>query len=154
MPQQPDRGDAVKAAETLSVTLRNLTDRLDKLTRYGHRNRFLVLVDVSLTIALAGLGVWQGYTARDVSAVHDQAAAASATASALHAAQVAGCQSGNELRKQELALWGYVIAATKPASAAQAAAIARFEVRVRATFKPRDCAKAYALPPAKADGGG
>jgi uncharacterized iron-regulated membrane protein len=83
-----------------------------------------------------------------------QARNATAADAALHAAQVSGCQAGNQERAGELALWTYLFHASKPASSQQAAAIAKFMDLVNSTFAPRNCSAVYSLTPQKGDGHG
>lgn len=158
-PPVPNRPDPVTVALRLAESVDGLSRRLDDvkkasedrdstLTRYGHRNRLLIYVDVLMTAVIAGMGFWISSTAGDASTARTQAAAASAAGTALHVAQLSGCQSGNEQRTGELALWRYLFAnSTPPKSAAQKHAIASFMVLVDQTFAQRDCLKVYSLNP-------
>jgi hypothetical protein len=166
-PQQPDPAEAIGTAQTLAAALDGMAERLAEvnassetrdadLTRYGRANRHriwvtyaLLAVDVALTIVVAFLAVQAGNASSRAESATARAAAATAAESALHTAQVSGCVAGNQERSGELALWTYLFHASTPGDAAQQKAVALFMQQVDRTFSPRDCAKAYALTPAK-----
>jgi hypothetical protein len=164
-PPQPDPSGAIGTAQALAEALNGVSVRLDdvktasedrdaELKRYGRHNRMYVLFDIAITLLFA-LG---GYQIADASHRADtataSAAAATASESALHSAQLSGCEVGNQERAGELALWTYLFDASKPASKAQEQAVDKFMTIVAATFAPRNCARAYPLPPAKGTASG
>ena len=171
-PQPPDPNTALGAAQTLADALNGLSARLDtvksdseerdrSLEVYGKANRHriwltygLLAVDVLLTIAVAFFAVQAGDADRRAESASARAVVANAADSALHAAQISGCQAGNAERAGELALWTYLFHASTPGTPAQQKAVALFMQKVDKTFAPRDCAKAYALTPPKGDGRG
>lgn len=168
-PLQPDPADPVGAASLLAEALDRMSARLDAVKEDGEardeavakaskgrdRKQWIAIgIDVVLTIALALLAL--GYSSASDRADHATASAAAATAaeSALHSAQLSGCEVGNQERAGELALWTYLFDASKPASKAQAEAVDKFMAIVRQTFEARDCAAAYPLPKGSAGGTG
>jgi hypothetical protein len=164
-PQPPDRAAALGTAQTLANALDGMAKRLAEvnasseerdaaLKKYGRRNRLAVGVDILLTVVIALLAIQNSATADRVSSANAKAVAATASATALHAAQVSGCQAGNAERAGELRLWTYLFHASTPGSKAQQEAVARFMVLVGETFAPRNCVKAYTLTPQKGVTGG
>lgn len=169
-PPQPDPDSAIGTAQTLAAALDGMAERLAevnassetrdaRLTKYGRANRHriwvtyaLLAVDVALTIIVAFLAVQAGNASSRAESATARAAAATAAEAALHTAQVSGCVAGNQERSGELALWTYLFKASKPASKAQAQAIAKFMGLVESTFAPRDCSALYSLTPPKQRG--
>lgn len=160
-PQQPpDPAGAIETAQTLAAALDGMADELKAvnansekrdagLKSYGRWNRAGLVLDVLLTVVIALLAWQASGTASRVSAADARAAAATAAETAEHTALVTGCQAGNQERAGELALWTYLFHASTPGTPAQQKAVALFMQQVDRTFSPRDCAKAYALTPAK-----
>jgi hypothetical protein len=164
-PLPPDPPDALGAASRLAAALDGLSARLDAvkrdsedrdadLKRYGRHNRLAVFFDVFITVLLALGGFMLSGASHRADTATASAAAATASGAALHAAQLSGCVSGNQERAGQLALWTYLLDASKPTSKAQAEAVGKFMGIVRATFAARDCAAAYPLPKGSAGGSG
>jgi hypothetical protein len=133
-----------------------MSARLDALNRYGRRSRLYILFDVLVTLLIA-FGGWQIASASHrADTATATAAAATASERALHTAQVAGCESGNQYRTGVVASLDRLVSileGARPAPAVQKAAAA-YERYVLSQNEPRDCAKAYPLPSAKGSGGG
>ena len=110
------------------------------------------LIAITALLAFGGFAISSASHRADTATA--SAAAATASESALHAAQLSGCEVGNQERAGELALWTYLFDASKPTSKAQAEAVDKFMTIVRSTFAPRNCAAAYPLPPAKGSASG
>ena len=157
--QQPD---PVAVALAMTEAVNGLSERLDQVKtdsearddaetkarkRNDRRGYAFVAIDVILTIALAVLSVIVVRISGDADRANARADSASAAASALHAAQISGCQAGNESRRQQLAIWDYLLAETKAETPKQAAQLAAFRHLLDTTFAPRDCARVYSLNP-------
>ena len=72
----PDR-EALDTAQNLTKGMKTLAEEVKRLRRYGHHNRWFILVDIALTVLLAVVGTVSVHAA-------DQAANAATTASAEH----------------------------------------------------------------------
>jgi hypothetical protein len=130
--QNPDR-EAIGAAQDLTTALTAMAGEVRRLRRFGRTNRWFILFDVLLTIALAASG-----------------------AVAVHASDVAGqnrnaalisCQATNVAREQNEELWAYVLRlfVPRPGETAKEKArgekvLAALRAEVDATFAPRNCA--------------
>jgi hypothetical protein len=166
-PQQPDPADAIGAADRLAGALNGLSVRLDAvkkdsedrdaaLKRYGRHNRLGLLFDIVITalLALGGFAISNASHRADTATA--TAASASASEQALHAAQVTGCESGNQYRTGVVASLDRLVSileGSHPTPAVQKAATG-YERYVLSQNEPRDCAKAYPLPSAKGGGSG
>lgn len=124
--------DPVATAQDLTETLKTVLAEMVRLRRYGRTNRKFVIVDVVLTVLLAGVG---GLS------VH-----AASQADQNRTAQIVTCQSSNQARAQNEQLWSYTLTLFKPrpgqtpGQQAQAAvALAALHAKVEQTFAPRDC---------------
>ena len=118
----------------------------EMLVTYGRRNRHLIrltftsiILDVIVTVLLVF--------------VYGQAHDAHAISEAQHVSLVAGCQSNNEFKAEQVALWEHLISVSQPkpgTTKAQAAADAQkaaaFLQYIQKVFSPRNCAAAYKLP--------
>lgn len=164
-PPQPDRSDAIGAAGQLAEALNGMSARLDEvredseardaaIEKYGRHSRLYILFDIAITLLFA-FGGWQiADASHRADSATASAAAATASGSALHSAQLSGCAAGNQERAGELALWTYLFDASKPSSPAQAEAVDKFMAVVRKTFAARNCPAAYPLPKGEASGTG
>ena len=150
----PDPANPLATAQWLGAQLVRLSGEIKKLRAYGKRNRLYIALDVLLTIVATGATVVALHALGSASSANSHAASAAASAAAataaeqaLHTAQVSGCESGNLSRAGELAVWDYLLKASKPTSAKQAAQLAAFDQFLKTTFAPRDCAAVYSLKP-------
>lgn len=161
----PDLSDPLAMAQYLGASMIRLTSELKdtreaseqrdaKLDKYARRSRLYIALDVLVTVIATAATVVAVHALGSASSANSHAASADASAAAataaeqaLHSAQVSGCESGNQSRAGELAVWDYLLKASKPTSAKQAAQLAAFDQFLKATFAPRDCAVVYALKP-------
>ena len=173
-PPQPDPASTVSTAARLAAALEDMTqqlaltkeelaaakkaseDRDAALTRYGHRNRLIIVADVAITVLLAVLALWTGNISGRASSASAKAASAAAAASALHTAQVAGCENGNQYRAGVVASLDrlvFLLEGPHPGAAVQKAAAA-YERYVLSQNEPRDCRKLDAVPAEGSAGSG
>jgi hypothetical protein len=153
-PRQPDRAAALGTAQTLATALDGMAAQLKAVKKSALRTRLGLGLDILLTIIIALLAWQNSSTSGRVVTADARAASATAAAMALHSAQVTGCQSGNQERAGEMALWTYLFHASKSGSKAQQEAVAKFMVLVGDTFAPRNCSALYSLTPPKGDSRG
>lgn len=129
--------DPVATAQDLTGTLKNVLAEMVHLRKYGRTNRKFVIVDVVLTVLLAGVG---GLS------VH-----AASQADQNRTAQIVTCQASNQARAQNEQLWTYLInlstsqpprpGETSAQKAASKTLISLLRAKVSATFAARDCQK-------------
>ncbi len=150
----PDPSDPLATARWLGAQLIRLRGEIKNLRAYGRRNRLYIALDVLVTVVATVATVVAVHALGRASSANSHAASAAASAAAatgaeqaLHSAQVSGCESGNQSRAGELAVWDYLLKASKPTSAKQAAQLAAFDQFLKATFAPRDCQQMYSLKP-------
>ena len=135
--------DPIATAQGLTRALQERTEET-RLRRYGRLNRMFILVDIALTVLLAGVGALSAHAV-------SQSSAASTLAQQNHTAQIVTCQAGNQAREQNEQLWTFLInlSVAQPARPGETAAekaagerlIRLLRGKVSATFAPRDCQK-------------
>lgn len=127
-----DDAETVATAKDLTEALGVMAAEVRRLRTYGRRNRWFIVFDILLTVALSGVGAVS---------VHAVQSADSARAS-----QAALCEAGNVARAQQVQLWGFVLSLSAPAkgsppqTAAQKARVAAFKAYLARDFAPRNCA--------------
>lgn len=127
-------------SESLTEAVHGLTAAFDRLTVFTYRQRTFVrllavsvVLDIMLSLAAIGFGV-------TISRVADQAHQATSVTALTHAAAVTQCNTGNDYRTQDRALWAQLLAMpTTPQTPAQVAARANFITFLDAHDKLRDC---------------
>lgn len=162
----PDPSDPLAMAKYLGASMNRLTGQLkdakeaseerdkkiDRDSRKRDRhNRWILAVDIALTIAVAVLGYGYNHAndsassaQRQATAANVRAAAATAAELAEHDALISGCETSNVHNAAELKFWKYLFNASKTPTTK---ALATFESLVDAAFAPKDCAVVYALKP-------
>lgn len=143
------------ASEDRDTALGKQDERIEK---HGRRSRWLIWVDVALTVALAVTGFFLAHANSRADTASASAAAAEARASAvttaqqsLHTALIEGCESTNARYAQQLVFWDFLFGTAKGKPSAE---LVRFEALVKEAFAPRDCQKVYAITPSKGSGTG
>jgi hypothetical protein len=136
-PGQPG-GEMLSAAvlarlEAMSDTLVKVAGRLETVAARERRTRRLTLglvvsivLDVTLTIVVSVLS-----------------ANALSQGSTLHKSQLAACAIGNQTRRGDVELWGYVLKLSAKSPDSNQAQLRMFKAFVDKTFAPVDCAKLY-----------
>jgi hypothetical protein len=127
---------AVKAldlATQLAETLGKISERLETYAVYGKRSRRIIAalavsftLDIILTVIV---------TILSASALHHS--------TAVHQSQLAACAIGNQTRRGDVELWGYVLKLSAKSPNSNQAQLRMFKVFVDKTFAPVDCAKLY-----------
>jgi hypothetical protein len=124
----PEARDPVQTAKDLTAAVGTLSKEVARLRRFGRHNRWFILVDIVLTVALSLFGAL---------AVHSAQIASRASS-----AQLALCQAGNVARAQQVGIWDYLLTLSGPPKTPQARVlITKFEHRLKVVFMPRNCAR-------------
>jgi hypothetical protein len=132
------------ALAAMTAQLSETTAQLAEVKKTVRRSRTAIItiaasliLDLALTIVISVTAV----------AAHDASAQASATVGALHATQVSTCESGNQTRTQEVALWLHIYALSdvKHAPASVRKADDNLIAYIRGVFRPRNCKSVYHL---------
>jgi hypothetical protein len=148
----PDR-EVLDAARSLTDALGGVQSELQRLNQRVSRSRHMIValaislaIDLALTIVVAIFAV-QAHDASD--------RATSATASAVHATQVAGhayasnyalCQASNTARHQTVGVWKHLLdEAGPPKTPAARRFEASFIAYIQRTYRARNC-KALGAP--------
>ena len=137
--QHPDR-ETLDTAKDLTGALNDVAAEVRRLRTYGRRNRWFIVFDIVLTVALAVstfIAIGASQSARDA-----QASAAAARAAVSLAQQDSRnlCLSSNVARAQQIGLWDYLFTiAGKPGTAQAAKLDAEFKHHLAVVFAPRDC---------------
>jgi hypothetical protein len=155
MARTPEVEEALAAAQGLRSSVDGLGGEVAGLAAAVRRSRILIRVLAAggalLAVAL-GVAVWAlvqaGHADSRAAAATAKAAVAEARAAAEHESQVAGCRSGNDLRKADLALWNRLYAASQkgPETAKQRRANAALISFIHEKFALRNCAALYKVP--------
>ncbi len=173
-PPPPDQSSAIATGQALAEALNGVSGRLDQvrqdseardaelakrdavIEKYGKRNRLGLLFDIAVTLLLALGGIVVSNASHHADTAAASASAATAAEAAEHAAQISGCQAGNQYRTGVVASLDRLVTileGTHPSAAVQKAA-RDYERYVLSQNEPRDCASAYPLPAAKGGGSG
>lgn len=139
------RAAAIAAATALGSTMTNLSTDIRDLRAESRKSKRLIRLlgvsvgfDLLLSVALGAIGA----TAHQASDRATEAAAATATA------QYETCLAGNESRKGQRELWGYILQLSSQGDASQTEAgrqrLEDFRAYVERVFAPRDCEAAKA----------
>jgi hypothetical protein len=137
----------VAELERLAAELGDVAGRLEKLTGYGRRTRRLAIygvvifvVDIVLTVVMTFLAL----------GARTQAATTRAQAAAIRQSQLTSCNTGNQLRAEQKALWQGIITTslaegpTPGTSRQQLDQNARLlQALVNKAFVQTDCQKLY-----------
>lgn len=173
----PPSPDAIAAARNLTTELRGLREDLqavrqaaeerdeavaaasrerdEVLRKYGRRNRRLVLADIIATVIAIVSTVIALHANSSASQAQRRADRAYARIVAAHESQISGCETGNQLRREQVGFWEFLatLSLKSPAPHLTAKQIARNrrEVAVilthsRKSFPQLNCQRIYRLP--------
>jgi hypothetical protein len=124
---------ALAAAAELAASFQAMTAQMERLSRYGKRNRRIIAaLAVSFALDLlvtAGLG----YNTIRQNEVQN----------GIRASDIRQCQLANVARGQDIAIWNRLLTIPASATAAQKAEVAELKHLVGVKDTPRDCAAAY-----------
>lgn len=134
----------MQTAADLTTALKGMTDQLADVKKTVRRGKLIAIgIIAGLTLDVA-LTVVVSITAVEAS---DAGARANATVAQLHSTQVSACESGNQTRAQEIALWTHLadLSITAKTTPAQRKADDSLLAYIRKTFAPKDCQAVYHL---------
>jgi hypothetical protein len=135
--------DPIQTARDLQHALEGMTGQLAGVKADVRRGKRIItglvislVLDVALTVVVT-------ITAAQA---HDASARANATVGQLHATQVSSCDTGNQTRAAEVALWDHIFAlsVTARTTPAERTADEQLLAFIREAFAARNCAQIYA----------
>jgi hypothetical protein len=142
--------EALKTA--VAETEKASRERDDALTKYGHRNRLYIAIDVGLTVLLTVVTLVAIHASSRANVATVAAAAARQNVVTIHANQVAACRIGNALRhRQAQALDSILFLGKIPKNytAAQRRAVLAFRKKAEGLvgrgWAPLNCRQIYHL---------
>jgi hypothetical protein len=128
---EPDA--ALAAAAELAESFQAMTAQMERLSRYGKRNRRIIAaLAVSFTLDLA-VTAGLGYNTIRQNEVQN----------GIRASDIRQCQLANVARGQDIAIWNRLLQIPASAAAAQKAEVAELKHLVGVKDTPRDCQAAY-----------
>ena len=138
--QHPDR-ETLDTAKDPTGALNDVAAEVRRLRTYGRRNRWFIVFDIVLTVALAVstfIAIGASQSARDA-----QASAAAARAAVSLAQQDSRnlCLSSNMARAQSIELWTFILdlPGSRTPTARQEEQIKAFRAYLDRVYAPRDC---------------